>query len=128
MKLFNKPTVNNKQILHSDRATKRKQKKQTLDNLTRIYSILAKTAKMWGKTDLPINTVKQTIEKAKIKPQLTHVSKEDTEISKYANGWNKMLNSIYNTIEEQAKEMKTKDVPLSFLNYVIAQVKVELKK
>jgi len=96
--------------------------KRTFANLDGIYKAAQNTCKSWGVEDLPLITLKQTVAKAKLK-----TNTEVAAVNEYNVVYNKVLDSMVETLEQGAKANKLTAVPLPRLKGVIDIIKVNIK-
>ena len=107
----------------NQRRIRRRLKRQYVNQFNLLYSILYQTAKMWNKVSLPIQEVKDIIEKAKIEPEKTGETKIDNVVTEQAKAWNDLLTTLFKTAKDKAVKMKEKEISISYLHMLITTAK-----
>lgn len=87
--------------------------------LDTLYDSAHKICKQWDKKCIPLNLLKELIEKSKFK----NTEKENKALEKFEINNHKVMDSMYKVFEKSAKYMKSQEVPLIILQKCIEIVK-----
>lgn len=130
MKLFNKPTVNNKKQVHSERMLKRQYKKDALKRFEQIYKTSDSICKEWNKNAIPLITFREIIKKSKL--SYTDQQKEQIPmLISLEKDVNQLMDTLVKSAQKDCKKMNSKELPLTILkeykDVIIESFKVNLK-
>ena len=87
--------------------------------LDTFYDSIQKICKQWDKQCIPLNLLKELIEKLKFK----NPEKENKALANFEIDNHKLMDSIYNACEKSAKNVGSQEVPLIILKKCIEIVK-----
>ena len=107
----------------NQRRIRRRLVRQYKNQFDNVYANLYQTAKMWNKVSLPIQEVKDIIEKCKVEPEKTGETKIDNVVTEQAKAWNELLTELFKTAKDKAVKMKEKEISISYLHMLIATAK-----
>jgi hypothetical protein len=79
--------------------------------LNKIYTVSRDIAKQWGVETVPLNTLKEIIDKGKLEI--------DGELTEFKEAYNTTLGLVYSTCEDQAKKFGSKNVSVKYIKVVI---------
>ena len=88
-------------------------------NLNALYNTAKSIAKKWNKKSIPLNLLKELIEKAKFR----NLDKTDKILCDFEQKNHKVMNSLYEACEAAAKSMNSKEFPLTVLKHGIDIIK-----
>lgn len=100
----------------------RKTQKMVFNNLNTIYATSKSIASEWGQKAIPLNTLREIIDKSQLKPT------ENPRFNEFVIAFNKTLDKAYITCEDKAKDMKSDSVSVAYIKIVVEHVKSNIFK
>lgn len=95
----------------------RNTQKMVFKNLNTIYATSKSISLEWGQKAIPLNTLREIINKSQLKPT------ENPRFNEFALQFNKTLDKAYTTCESKAKEMDSNSVSVAYIKIVVEHVK-----
>jgi hypothetical protein len=93
--------------------------------LDMITESIHHTAKEWGITSIPVNTIEMTVTKGKVDTQkgLSRKERRKGNVGQFFDEYNKLLDALINQCKDAALEMDSNKIPLELFDSYIDVIK-----